>query len=150
MQIGFLKERGFTLIELLIALGMMSIIFSYSLINLGAFGSLKNDIEVNTFDNEILHFINRSRIYCRDNNIRGYIHFDLNNKNMTFNSGTKRVFRINFPKDFILRVNIDDKKINISSRGMVENACSIEFKDRKENMHCITVCVGTFCGYVKY
>ncbi|MCH3964166.1 MAG: type II secretion system GspH family protein [Clostridium sp.] len=150
MKSAFLKKKGFTLIELLIVLGMMSIILGFSMINLGALGNLKNDIEVNTFDNEILHFINRSRIYCHDHGMRGYISFDLINKNMTFNSGSKRIFRINFPEGFIVTINTDNKKIDISSRGIVEDAGSIEFKDRKENMHCITVCVGTFSEYIKY
>lgn len=150
MCIGFVKKRGFTLIELLIVLSIISIILSYSFMNLSAFNSLKNDIDVNEFDNEVLYFMNKSKIYCRDNNIRGYVQFDLNNENMIFISNSRRIFRINFPENFLVRINENDRKINISSRGLVEDACSIEFKDRKGKMHCITVCVGTFYEDIKY
>ncbi|MBA5850632.1 type II secretion system protein [Clostridium sp. cel8] len=150
MKFILLSKRGFTLIELLLVLSIISIVFSYSFINLSSFGNFKNQIDVDVFENEFLHFTNMTKAYCRDRNIDGYIRFDPNNNIITFNSNVKTIFVIKIPRGFELKLNVDHNRIDISSKGVLEDACSINFIDRKENIHCITICVGTFYEDIKY
>ncbi|WP_406542253.1 type II secretion system protein [Clostridium ljungdahlii] len=72
-----IKKKGFTVIELLLVLSIFSILLSFSLVNLGTFGNLKNKIDVDLTNNNILDFINKSKTYCRDKEEEGgYIYFD--------------------------------------------------------------------------
>lgn len=143
-------KKGFTLIELIIVISILSIIFSYSLVSLGAISNLENKIDVDIFDNKLLCFINRSKVYCREKQVGGDIGFNLNRRNITFNNGIQEIFKMDFPENFDIVSSTNRHIITINDRGIVKNACSIKFKDRKGNMHCITICVGSFYAEVKF
>ncbi|MBP2031457.1 prepilin-type N-terminal cleavage/methylation domain-containing protein [Clostridium algifaecis] len=149
MNFNYFK-KGFTLIELIIVICIMSIIFSYSLINLGSIGSLENKIDVDVFDNELLCFINRAKVYCREKNVSGYIRFDLNRRNITFNNDIEEISKMDLPEKFNIISSTGNNIIMINSSGVLGDSCSIEFKDRNGNRHCITICVGSFYAEVKF
>lgn len=147
---NILKKSGFTLIEIMIVISIISTIFSFSLIKIGGFSNLKNKIDVDEFDNEIINFIVKSKKYCRNKNSAGYIRFDTNNRDIAYYNNLNRIYKISIPEKFSMNVNTSDNKIHINSRGIVQDACSIQFKDAKGYMHCITVNVGTFYADIKY
>lgn len=146
-----IKTKGFTLLELLLVMSIFSILLSFSLINLGAFSKITNKVEVDLTDNNIINFINKSKAYCRDNRKEGgYIYFDENNKSITFIIGLDEIFKMKLPDGFTLNKVRDDNKIKIDNRGITQDACSIKFKDRKGEIHCLTMCVGTAYVEIKY
>ncbi|WP_368487847.1 type II secretion system protein [Clostridium sp. BJN0013] len=144
-----IKSKGFTLIELILVIGLFSMLLSFSLINMGAFSSIKNKIDVDLTGNRIVNFINNSKLYCRDKGKQGgYIYFNVRDGNITFNSGLTEISKMELPEGFTLNQVSDDNKIKIDSRGITADACSIKFKDRKGELHCLTMCVGT--AYVEF
>lgn len=144
-----IKSKGFTLIELILVIGLISALLSFSLINMGGFSSIKNRIDVDLTGNRIINFINNSKIYCRDKSRgSGYIYFNVKDGIITFNSGMKQIFKMELPEGFILNQVSNDNRIKIDNRGITGDACSIKFKDRKGEIHCITMCVGT--SYVEF
>ncbi|AZV56095.1 type II secretion system protein [Clostridium sp. AWRP] len=146
-----IKKRGFTVIELLLVLSIFSILLSFSLVNLGTFSNLKNKIDVDLTNNNILDFINKSKTYCRDEKEEGgYIYFDTKNNEITFNVELGEIFKLKLPEGFVLNRVREDNRIKIDNMGITEDACSIKFKDRKGEMHCITMCVGTAYVDIKY
>lgn len=146
-----IKRRGFTVIELLLVLSIFSILLSFSLVNLSTFNNFKNKIDVDLTNNNILDFINKSKTYCRDKKGEGgYIYFDTRNNEITFNVGLDEIFKLKLPEGFVLNPVRDDNRIKIDNMGITEDACSIKFKDRKGEMHCITMCVGTAYVDIKY
>ncbi|CAB1242872.1 type II secretion system protein [Clostridium sp. MT-14] len=145
------KSRGFTLIELLLTMSLFSVIFSFSLITLGFYSKITNEIDVDLTDNNIINFINKSKAYCRDNKKEGgYIYFDQDSECITFNVGLNEIFNMRLPEGFTLNGVRDDNRIKIDNRGITQDACSIKFKDRKEKIHCLTMCVGTAYVEIKY
>lgn len=146
-----IKSKGFTLIELILVIGLFSMLLSFTLINMGAFSSMKNRIDVDLTGNRIINFINNSKIYCRDKGKQGgYINFDVKDGNITFSSGLEVIFKMELPEGFTLNQVSDDNRIKIDNRGITADACSIKFKDRKGEMHCLTMCVGTAYVELKY
>jgi prepilin-type N-terminal cleavage/methylation domain-containing protein len=151
LMIFTVKRRGFTLLELLLVISVFSVLLSFSLINSGLFSKIVNDIDVDLTNNNIIDFINRSKIYCRDNKREGgYIYFDGSSESITFNMGLDEIFSMKLPEGFILDKVRDDNKIKIDNRGITEDACSIKFKDRRGKIHCLTMCVGTAYVEIKY
>ncbi|UZQ50891.1 type II secretion system protein [Clostridium kluyveri] len=146
-----IKLKGFTLIELILVIGLFSILLSFTLINMGAFSSMKNRIDVDLTGNRIINFINNSKIYCRDKGKQGgYIYFNVKDGNITFSSGLEEIFKMELPEGFTLNQVSNDNRIKIDNRGITADACSIKFKDRKGEMHCLTMCVGTTYVEFKY
>lgn len=137
-----LKSKGFTLIELMLVLTIISILLSYSFINLTGLNTLQNDIEGETFGNVMVNFINNSREYCRDNDIRGYIYLDEDKSELTLNCGLEEIHKMKLPDKFILAIGKKGRKMEINSAGKITDPCTIRFKDRRNN-HRITVSVGT-------
>lgn len=146
-----IKVKGFTLIEVLLAISLFSILLSFSLVNLGTFSSIKNEVDVDLTSNKIINFINKSKLYCRDKSKEGgYIYFNVSGQNITFNVGLQKIFKMELPDGFTLNSVGNDNKIKIDNRGITADACSIKFRDRKGEMHCITICVGTAYVELKY
>lgn len=141
-----MRNKGFTLIEVMLVLGIISIFFSFSLINVGGYRKLTNKIDSEILSNSILNFINNSREYCRDNKIRGHIYInsdsELLNDSMTLNCGAEQVDKISLPQGFTMEKNEMPKKILINSNGKI-TPCTIKFSDREGELHKITICVGT-------
>ncbi|WP_333860394.1 type II secretion system protein [Clostridium sp.] len=143
------KAKGFTLMELILTIALFSMLLSFSLINMGGFSSIKNRIDVDLTGNRIINFINNSKIYCRDKSKKsGYIYFNVKDGIITFNSGMEEILKMELPEGFILNQVSNDNKIKIDNRGITADACSIKFKDRKGEIHCLTMCVGT--SYVEF
>ncbi|MFL0196878.1 type II secretion system protein [Clostridium sp. WILCCON 0269] len=146
-----IKVKGFTLIEVLLAISLFSILLSFSLVNLGTFSSIKNEVDVDLTSNRIINFINKSKLYCRDKSKEGgYIYFNVSSQNITFNVGLQKIFKMELPDGFTLNAVGNDNKIKIDHRGITADACSIKFRDRKGELHCITICVGTAYVELKY
>ncbi len=143
-----LKSKGFTLIELMLVFTIISILLSYSFVNLGGLNKLQDNIEAETFGNVMVNFINNSREYCRDEKIGGYIYLDKDREALTLNCGLDEIRKLSLPSKFTLNIGRSGKKIKIDNKGMTEDACSIIFKDRKGKIHYVTICVGT--AYVDF
>lgn len=144
------KKKGFTFIELIMVLSILAILFSYSLVSLSGYNQLQNKIDVDLFSNNIINFINRSKSYCRDNQSGGYIYFDIINKRISLNCDGHEVYNLNVPQGFTLNMVRSTNKIKIDNLGVSADACSIKFKDRKGEYHCLTMCVGTAYVEIKY
>lgn len=144
------KSKGFTIIELLIVLGIISILFSCSLINFSGCSKLQNRIDVDIFSNSLINLINNSKQYCRDKNVGGYLYFDTGKNIIYLNSGTQLVYKLKLPDKFKLNIVRPGNKIKIDNRGITEDACTIQYKDREGEMHSITMCVGTAFVEFKY
>lgn len=146
-----IKIKGFTLVELMLVVGLFSLLLSFSLVNMRAFGSLKNKIDVDVTSNTIINFINNSKLYCRDKSKQGgYIYFNVKDGNMAFYTGLQQIYKMQLPEGFVLNGVNGDNKIKIDSRGITSDACSIKFKDRRGEIHCLTMCVGTAYVECKY
>lgn len=137
------KNKGFTLIELILVLGIISIFLSFSLINIGGYRKLNNEIDVDLFSNSLLNYINDSKEYCRYNNTGGHIYFDSERNLITLNIGIREINKLALPDGFSLKEVGKDNKIKITNIGTTGSSCTIKFKDRKGETHDITMCVGT-------
>ena len=92
----------------------------------------------------ILNLINNSKIYCRKNNIPGFIYIDVSTNKIEFKCRNTTVYRFETPKKFRLGgVNIKSETINISSGGFTSSACTISFFDSNGGIHEVTIGVGT-------
>jgi len=159
------RYKGVTLIELIITLSLLSILLSFSLISITSLKNYENNIDVDYCNNSILQLINNSKLYCRKENSSGYIQFDLVSNEITFYCYSKqaqKVIKIEeyiLPKKFIIyNINSEYKRNRISITGMTidgtgidgmtangvtTSSCTITFRDRRENIHKITIRVGT-------
>lgn len=138
------KAKGFTLIELMLVITIMSILLSYSFINLGGLSKLQNDMEIDTFGNTLVNFINNSKDYCRENKMGGYIYLDAETKDIDFRCAGEEIGKLSCPGKVTLSTSY---KIKISNRGMAES-CTIRFKDKEGKIYHTTICVGT--SYVDF
>lgn len=137
------KKKGFTIIELLCALSILSILFSFSMMNFSGFNKLQNKIDVDVFNNSLINFINYSKEYCREENVSGYIYFDIEKGFIYLVCGIQKINQLQLPQNFTLNIVRPGNKIKIDNRGMTEDACTIQFKDREGKIHYSTMCVGT-------
>ncbi|MCT8976048.1 type II secretion system GspH family protein [Clostridium sp. CX1] len=141
------KNKGFTLIELVLVTGIISLLFTFSLVNLGGYRKITSKIDSEILSNSILNFINNSKEYCRDNEIRGHIYFNSDNNSlnnsMTLNCGSEQVNKLLFPEGFVLEKERMPEEILIDSRGITASSCTIKFSDREGKIHEISMCVGT-------
>lgn len=136
-------NKGFTLIELVIVIGMISVFLSFSLINISNYRKLNNNIDVELFSNSLLNYINNSKEYCRDNNIGGYIYFDVERNLIVLACGIREINNLPLPDGFSLQEIGRGNKIMITNIGTTGSSCTIKLKDREGNAHDITMCVGT-------
>lgn len=142
------RKPGFTLIELMI---VMSIISSMAIIintNRKGFSKLSNNIDYKMCNNEIINFINISKQISRKNNSLGNVYFSKSKDSLIFYSNAKKITEYNLPKGFkIMNINAQNNRIYIDYRGLIQDACTFTYKDRKGETHAITICVGT--GHVQ-
>lgn len=109
-----------------------------------------NNVEVESCKNNLLDFINNSKIYCRNRKINGTILFDTINNSIKFNVGSgvkvKSIDMINLPKGFKLNDVIVSKgknSIQIDKYGFTSDACTISFNDKFDKRYNLSICVGT-------
>jgi prepilin-type N-terminal cleavage/methylation domain-containing protein len=138
-----MRNKGFTLIEIIMVVGIMSVLLSYSLIKFNGYSKLENRMDIDMFANSLINFINNSKEYCRDNNIYGYIYFSTEENNISFNCGAEQIYYLSLPKKFTINIVRPGNSIKIDNRGMTGSACTIAYKDREEEIHNITISVGT-------
>lgn len=170
------KDKGVTLIELIITLSLLSILLSFSLISIDSLKNYENNIDIDYCNNSILELIDNAKLYCIKENSNGYIQFDLVSNEITFNcySNKTNIFekieKYILPRKFtIYYINSEYNRIRINMYGtsiggmsiygtgvdgMTNNAattdsCTIIFKDRRANIHKITIRVGTNYVQVK-
>lgn len=144
------RKKGFTILELVMVIGMASILFSISLINFGGYNKVQNKIDVDIFSNSLINLVNNSKEYCRDKNVGGYLYFNTEKNAICLNCALQQIYRLDLPDEFKLNIVRPGNKIKIDNRGITEDACSIQYKDRENKMHCITMCVGTAFVEFKY
>ena len=153
------RYKGVTLIELIITLSLLSILLSFSFISINSLKNYENNIDIDYCNNSILSLIDNAKLYCKKENSSGHIQLDLGRNEMTFYCDNKKIEEYILPKKFILyNINSEYKRIRININGMTidgtgldgmttngvtTNACTITFRDRKNELHKITIRVGT-------
>ena len=144
-----MSKKGFTLIEVIVAISIMTVFFGCGLLNLKNFSRIENNIDEQIFRNTLVDFIVNSKIYCRDNNINGYIYFVTSKNTAQFCCSTAVIKSVKLPANFSdLSVNRTGGKVFIDNKGFSRDACTIKFKDRNGGIHYLTICVGT--SYVEF
>ncbi|RXI49448.1 hypothetical protein DP130_05175 [Clostridium tetani] len=142
------RKPGFTLIELIIVMAIISSVAIVININRKGFSTLTNSIDCKMCNNEITNLINISKQRSRESNTLGNILFSKSNNSLILYSNAKKIKEYNLPKDFKMRnVNAQNNRIYITSRGLIQDACTFTYEDRKGETHAITICVGT--GHVQ-
>ncbi|KGI39824.1 type II secretion system protein [Clostridium tetani] len=142
------RKPGFTLIELIIVMAIISSVAIVININRKGFSTLTNSIDCKMCNNEITNFINISKQRSRESNTLGNILFSKSNNSLILYSNSKKIKEYSLPKGFKMRnVNAQNNRIYITSRGLIQDACTFTYEDRKGETHAITICVGT--GHVQ-
>lgn len=141
------KKDGFTLIEALIVISMMLMLSSIILIASKKTKEYTNSIRTESIENEIIAFVNISRMYCRTFNTTGSVIVEPENNLIKFKVGIKGVpNRYTLPSDFHFdstKISKAQNKTDIDKFGYVTGAGDIMFYDRNEQPHIITILVGT-------
>ena len=170
------KDKGVTLIELIITLSLLSILLSFSLISIDSLKNYENNIDIDYCNNSILELIDNAKLYCKKENSNGYIQFDLLENEIMFNCYSnktnefEKIEKYILPRKFtIYYINSEYNRIRIniygtSADGMsiygtglngmtpsaaTTDSCTIKFRDRRGNLHTITIRVGTNYVQVK-
>lgn len=139
-----MKNDGFTLIEVIVTMAILTVLFGYSFINISNYSKIVNKMEAESFTNTLLNFIISSKIYCKENNVNGYIYFVTNNDTVQLNCNLKTIKKLKLPYGFSnIHTNKNNNKISIDNLGYTGDACTIRFTDREGGLHCISICVGT-------
>lgn len=142
------KKKGFTLIEVLTVISIILIFIFSGDFCVNAYGKMLNSLDVSYCSNSITGFILNAKLYCRKNDVSGCMFFDIEKNKIILSSNMKLINEYIMPKGFkLLSVNAPSKFIYINNKGIVENACTIRYRDRRDSYHRITICVGS--GYVE-
>ncbi len=138
-------KKGFTLLELLAVISLMSLLINWCIWNSSNYRDSINRYELDYVNNSILSLLNNAKQYCRKNEVNGMVNFDIIKNCIIFASNTKLIQQFDFPQNFkLISVNAGTGTvIYFNSAGLTNNACTISFKDPYENIHTLTVCVGT-------
>lgn len=161
-------DKGVTLIELVITMSLISILLGFTSISISFFKNYENNIDTDYCNNSILELIDNSKLYCKKENSKGYLQFNLINNEITFYCYSKKgvnyqqaqyIEKYVLPDKFIIyNINSEYNRIKISITGMTldgtgldgmaangiaTNSCTITFRDRMESLHKITIRVGT-------
>ncbi len=140
------KNKGFTLIEIIVVMAIVSIISTIVFLEIKSYRSLKNHIDAEYFNNEIVDFINYGRHDCIINECDGHIIFQRNNNMVEFYENSELKDKIDIPVGFSITSNdvtTGDNLIYINNTGVVTTPCSLMYTDRNENLHIVTIGVGT-------
>ncbi|MBC8062295.1 MAG: type II secretion system protein [Clostridiaceae bacterium] len=143
-------KKGWTLIENIVVIGIFLLLAGSILISAEQVVIHENTLEVEGCKTNILTFINKSRLYCRNKFKGGDIIFDTINNKIVFKIGTNYIDKILLPRDFKLKdiiVHDGYNCISIDKYGFISNACTISFLDKFKNKSELTICVGT--GYLE-
>jgi prepilin-type N-terminal cleavage/methylation domain-containing protein len=146
------KVKGFTLIETVIVMSLISIITAIIFIEIKNYRDFRNELDAKYFDNEILYLINEGRHTCMLNEEPGEIMFNENNNKGGFYQGVVLKDRLNIPDGFVIldnTVNTSDHLIYIDDNGVISTPCSLEYIDRTQKIHTITIGVGTAYAQIK-
>ena len=147
------SSKGYTLIELIVVMGIFFMLVGGGLISTGQVVNYQNTLEVEGCKNNILVFINKSRLYCRNKSRGGEILFDTINNEIRFKMGTSILDRISMPRGFKLKdINPASGKnyISIDKEGFTKDACTIWFLDKfKDSDNRLTICSGTWYLEIK-
>ena len=140
------RKSGFTLIELIVVMGIISIVVINT--NRKEFSNLINNIDYKMCNNEITNFINISKQHSREGMSLGNVYFSKSNNSLILYSNSKIIRQYNLPKGFKIRnINAQNNRIYINSKGLIQDACTFSYEDRKGKTHEISICVGT--GHVQ-
>lgn len=146
------KKKGVTLIEVLVVVGMIMVLSSVTLMSSKKTKDYINTIDVATTENEILSFIDLSKMYCRSFCVDGSITIDVKNKAFIFREGMRIIYKYLLPTNFQLKDVITSNvknKIYIDSYGFTTDACTITFFDRNKKTYDISITVGTAYAEIK-
>ncbi|EES90791.1 prepilin-type N-terminal cleavage/methylation domain-containing protein [Clostridium botulinum] len=141
-------KKGYSLVELLVVLSILFLIIGYCGIKCNKFKEVySNSIEVDFSNNYILHMLQNSSLYCKNENKSGRLDFGFDNR-VKFYCDEKLIKVYEIPKEFkFVNADLFNCNININNLGVIYTACRISYKDKKEKLHDITIRVGSH--YVK-
>ncbi|MGH4050439.1 MAG: pilus assembly FimT family protein [Clostridium sp.] len=69
-------NKGFTLIEITIVMAIMGILMGCSVLSFKYYNDIQNKMLVDYNCNEVISFINNSKMYCKENSCSAVITFD--------------------------------------------------------------------------
>ena len=143
-------RKGFTLIEIVLIIGIISIISGCSIMSVRYYKTIKNKVDADYYCNAVVHFINSSKMYCRENSSSATVVFDIGRNKMKLNSGINTIRELTF-KDKITLYEVNGRRTNndivIDKRGYSNDGFTIVLRDNNLIRHEISMRVGT--GYVK-
>lgn len=142
-------SKGLTLIELIVVMAIFFMLVGSSLITAKQVVVYENNLEVESCKNNILTFINKSKLYCRNKFSGGDVLFDTIKNEIKMTMRNRYVDEMFLPKDFKLKdiVASGGNTITIDKFGFISDACTISFLDKFENRSDLTICVGS--GYLE-
>ncbi|ABK62040.1 hypothetical protein [Clostridium novyi] len=141
-------KKGYSLVELLVIIGILFIIVGGCSLNLYKFHrQWSNNTNVDFCDNYILHVLQNSALYCKQQNVSGRLEFcDKNKIKFYINEELIRVYEI--PKEFkFMSSGVFNNNVKINNFGTIITACTISYEDANKDVHDITIRVGSH--YVK-
>jgi len=139
-------KRGFTLIEITIVMAIMGTIMGASLLSIKYYKYIQNKIMVDYNCNEVISFINNSKMYCKENSCSAVITFDKIGNKIMLDRGLYTVNKLILPKNISLSdltgTQWDDHFL-INRRGATGDAGSITLMDNNKKIYIIRMGVGT-------
>lgn len=141
-------KKGFSLIEVLVAIAILFIVASISLIGISKYNDIKNDVDLNMTESSILGIINYGKQYCREKEKSGFVLFDISANEVGFYYQNREIDGFKLPNDIkIDPATTNLNKIDIDKYGFTSNAGTIKLMDRNNKLYPITINVGA--GYAE-
>ncbi|KGM97357.1 potassium transporter TrkG [Clostridium novyi A str. 4552] len=138
------NRKGYSLVELLVVISILFMIIGGCVLNLYKFNKKwNNNTNVDFCNNYILHVLQNSSLYCRQQNVSCVLEFCNKNKiNLFINHELVKVYEI--PKELKF---MNYFVVKIDNIGTIITACTISYEDANKDVHDITIRVGSH--YVK-
>lgn len=139
-------KKGYSIIEVIICMSLISIVITFSGINIKKFNKHVNEIEVEHCSFSIVYLINSAKLYCKQADKQGKIIFSIDDQNICFYCNQKLIDKIIIPSGFKLedvKTSKGHNIIHIEKTGETGEECTIPFRDKFEELHSITVQVGS-------